>query len=40
MEDENRKEELGNKQRNQRIEILKREHEETLTRFHDFKEAK
>ena len=40
MEDEIRKEEQNNKQRNHRIEILKREYDETQQKFQDFKDAK
>lgn len=40
MEDENKREEMANKQRTHRTDILKREFEEIQTRYQDFKEAK
>ena len=40
LESENKKEDMANKQRMQRIEVLKREYEETQQKFNDFKEAK
>jgi len=39
MEDEIKTEETANKQRNHKIEILKREYEEIQSKYKDYKEA-
>ena len=39
MVDEIKKEENSNKQRNHKIEILKREYDEISTKYQDYKEA-